>query len=247
MLSNSNHKKISFSQNSESWLCWFLKTGEGNHQWNLHQIRIKMIFFIIISWMEPVLSLVSGDINMNHGWTERHTKKGNPIAIKWGFCKMVMLMRKNKSMTVYFLSSHILIKKSHKFHQNLFCDWFRLWGLSMWWGDEFWFVPNIMWCRCPPLIILNIIVVAIIIIVSVINHGHFILEEYFIWIKHIKQLDWSAMMFIKSPFLRYPTCLIFAHVVWWSTALWTARTTRRRRPGRSLTLGYITSVGNFFN
>ena len=96
MLSNSNHKKNLFSENSESWLCWFLKTGEGNHQWNLHQIRIKMIFFIIISWMEPVLSLVSGDINMNHGWTERHTKKGNPIAIKWGFCKMVMLMRKKQ-------------------------------------------------------------------------------------------------------------------------------------------------------
>ena len=39
------------------------------------------------------------------------------------------------------------------------------------------------------------------------------------------------MMFIKSPFLGYP---------WWSTALWTARTTRRRRPGRSLTLGIYT-------
>ena len=39
-------------------------------------------------------------------------------------------------------------------------------------------------------------------------------------------------MFFESPFHGYPTCLIFAHVVSWSTALWTARTTRRRRPGR---------------
>ena len=61
-----------------------------------------------------------------------------------------------------------------------------------------------------------------------------------------RQLDWSTMLFIESPFLGYPTCPLFAHLVWWSTALWTARTTRRRRPGRSLTLGYITSVGNFF-
>ena len=50
-----------------------------------------------------------------------------------------------------------------------------------------------------------------------------------------KQMDWSTMMFIESPFIWYPTCLIFAHVVLWSTALWTARTTRRRRVGRSLT------------
>ena len=38
----------------------------------------------------------------------------------------------------------------------------------------------------------------------------------------------------------------FAHMVWWSTALWTARTTRRRRPWRYLTLECITSVENFF-
>ena len=37
-----------------------------------------------------------------------------------------------------------------------------------------------------------------------------------------RQLDWSTMMFIESPFLGYPTCLIFDHVVWWSTVLWTA-------------------------
>ena len=61
-----------------------------------------------------------------------------------------------------------------------------------------------------------------------------------------RQLDWSTLMFIKSSFLGYPTCLLFGHVVWWSTSLWTARTTRRRRPGRSLRLGYITSVGIFF-
>ena len=50
-----------------------------------------------------------------------------------------------------------------------------------------------------------------------------------------RQLDWSTLMFIKSSFLGYPTCLLFGHVVWWSTSLWTARTTRRRRPGRELT------------
>ena len=53
------------------------------------------------------------------------------------------------------------------------------------------------------------------------------------------------MMFIESPFLGYPTCLIFAQVVWWSTALGTARTTRRGRPGRSLTSGCITSFEFF--
>ena len=50
-----------------------------------------------------------------------------------------------------------------------------------------------------------------------------------------RQLNWSTLMFIKSSFLGYPTCLLFGHVVWWSTSLWTARTTRRRRPGRELT------------
>ena len=62
-----------------------------------------------------------------------------------------------------------------------------------------------------------------------------------------RQLDWSTMMFIESPFIWYPTCLIFAHVVWWSTTPCTARTTSRRRPGRTLTLGYITSVDIFFD
>ena len=61
-----------------------------------------------------------------------------------------------------------------------------------------------------------------------------------------RELDWSTKMFFESPFHGYPTCLIFAHVVSWSTALWTARTTRRRRPGRYLTSGCITSVEIFF-
>ena len=61
-----------------------------------------------------------------------------------------------------------------------------------------------------------------------------------------RQLDWSTMMFIESPFIWYPICLIFAHVVWWSTTPCTARTTSRRRPGRTLALGYITSVDIFF-
>ena len=61
------------------------------------------------------------------------------------------------------------------------------------------------------------------------------------------QLDWSIMMFIESHFYGYPTCLVFAHVVWWLRALWTARTTRRTRPGSLLTWGCITSVEIFFN
>ena len=62
-----------------------------------------------------------------------------------------------------------------------------------------------------------------------------------------RQLDWATMMFNETPFLGYPTCLLFAHVVWWWTALWTARTTRRRRPERSLAVGCITSVEIFIN
>ena len=62
----------------------------------------------------------------------------------------------------------------------------------------------------------------------------------------LRQLDWSTMMFIESPFIWYPTCLIFALVVWWSMTSCTARKTSRRRPGRRLTLGYITSVDVFF-
>ena len=38
------------------------------------------------------------------------------------------------------------------------------------------------------------------------------------------QLEWSTMMFIESPCRGYPTCLFFAHVVWWSTAVWMATT-----------------------
>ena len=34
---------------------------------------------------------------------------------------------------------------------------------------------------------------------------------------------------------------------WWSTTLWTARTTWRRRPRRSLKTGFITSLGFFLN
>ena len=63
-----------------------------------------------------------------------------------------------------------------------------------------------------------------------------------------RQLNWSTLMFIKSSFLGYPTCLLSALVVWWSTTPWTARTTRRRRPGRSLALGCISHFSwNFFN
>ena len=47
----------------------------------------------------------------------------------------------------------------------------------------------------------------------------------------------------SSPFQRYPTCLISVRACCWSTVLWTARRTWRRRPGRSLTLGCINSVG----
>ena len=62
----------------------------------------------------------------------------------------------------------------------------------------------------------------------------------------LRQLDWSTMMFIEGPFIWYPTCLIFALVVWWSMTSCTARKTLRRRPGRRLILGYITSVDVFF-
>ena len=62
-----------------------------------------------------------------------------------------------------------------------------------------------------------------------------------------RQLDWSSMMFIESYFYGYLTCLVFAHVVWWWRALWTARTTRRTRPGSLLTWGCITSAEIFFN
>ena len=34
-----------------------------------------------------------------------------------------------------------------------------------------------------------------------------------------RQLHWSSMMFIESHFYGYPTCLVFAHVVWWLRAL----------------------------
>ena len=51
----------------------------------------------------------------------------------------------------------------------------------------------------------------------------------------------------SSPFQRYPTCLISVRACCWSTVLWTARRTWRRRPGRLLTLGCINSVGIFFN
>ena len=62
-----------------------------------------------------------------------------------------------------------------------------------------------------------------------------------------RELDWSTWMFFESPFFWYPSCLVYAQVVWWSTALWTARTTRRRWPGKWLTLWCITSVEMFFN
>ena len=46
---------------------------------------------------------------------------------------------------------------------------------------------------------------------------------------------------------RMRKCLLFAHMGWWSTALWTARTTWTRRLGRSLTLWCITLVGILVN
>ena len=61
-----------------------------------------------------------------------------------------------------------------------------------------------------------------------------------------RQLNWSTIKFIESPFIWYPTFLIFAHVVRWSTTPCTARITSRRRPGRKLTLEYITSVDIFW-
>ena len=33
------------------------------------------------------------------------------------------------------------------------------------------------------------------------------------------QQDWSTLKLIESSFLGYPTSLLFAHLVWWSTAL----------------------------
>ena len=77
------------------------------------------------------------------------------------------------------------------------------------------------------------------------NGGFCKFGSFQLYLTH-RQLDWSTKKFIESHFLGYPTCLLFAHVVWWSTALWTARSTRRKRPGRSLTVG-ITSVEIFFN
>ena len=62
-----------------------------------------------------------------------------------------------------------------------------------------------------------------------------------------RQLYCSTLILNKSPFLGYPTCRLFAHAVWWSTALWTTWTTGRRRPGQSLTLESITSVWSVFN
>ena len=62
-----------------------------------------------------------------------------------------------------------------------------------------------------------------------------------------RQLDWSSMMFIESHFYGYPTCLVFAHVVWWLRALWTARTPMRTGPGSLLTWGCIISAEIFFN
>ena len=57
-----------------------------------------------------------------------------------------------------------------------------------------------------------------------------------------RQLDWSTLMLIESPILGYPTCLLSAHAFLWSTALWTARITRRRRQGRSLTLMKLSKI-----
>ena len=50
----------------------------------------------------------------------------------------------------------------------------------------------------------------------------------------------------QKLFLRISHLPTFSHVSWWSTALRTAKTTRRTRPARSLKLGCSTSVGIFF-
>ena len=56
-----------------------------------------------------------------------------------------------------------------------------------------------------------------------------------------------TLMLSENLSIGYHTCLLFAHVGWWSTALWTARTTWTRRLGRSLTLWCITLVGILVN
>ena len=65
------------------------------------------------------------------------------------------------------------------------------------------------------------------------------------------QRQWSlaceTLILIEIAFLRYPTCPLFVHVAWCSTALWRARTTGRTTPRRWLTLGSVTSSGIVFN
>ena len=65
------------------------------------------------------------------------------------------------------------------------------------------------------------------------------------YVLHTTGLEY--LISIESPFLEYPTFLILADVVWWSTALWTARTAWRRKPGWLLTLRCITLVEFFFD
>ena len=49
-------------------------------------------------------------------------------------------------------------------------------------------------------------------------------------------LTWKFFLYF------HPIWPHLVHVGWWSTAMWTATTTRRRRPGRWLTIGCITLV-----
>ena len=56
---------------------------------------------------------------------------------------------------------------------------------------------------------------------------------------------WYAVVIVvdMKVFLYFqPVWPHLVHVSWWSTAMWTATTTRRRRPGRWLTIGCITLV-----
>ena len=61
-----------------------------------------------------------------------------------------------------------------------------------------------------------------------------------------RQVDWSTMMLIESPFLGHPTYLHFSHVVWWSTPLWTARTTKEEK-SREVDDIILIFTTNFYN
>ena len=70
-------------------------------------------------------------------------------------------------------------------------------------------------------------------------------DNFSLW-SHIDPRSTGLSFVFYDLFKDSPTRPYFAHVVWWSTAQWTARTTRRKRPGRSLTVGFIAKVEIFF-